>query len=172
MGFMCGQSRWVWFSCHESVRKKIKFHLENIVSYRGTSHPLMTMLWTRNFIMTEITKRCFNIICHKLIDGHQLYNSVTLLILHTNFTSFVNKILQSTGEAQEVLSLRQGPVRVLRMLKTPLEGSVFSLGSTQSIQTSWAKCSHNLLNYENNVKPGLSLRAVDQGFEVDLLVLW
>ena len=30
--------------------------------------------------------------------------------------------LQSTGEAQEVLSLRQGPVRLVRMLKTPLEG--------------------------------------------------
>ena len=33
-------------------------------------------------------------------------------------------LFQSTGEAQEVLSLRQGPVRLLRMLKTPLEGIV------------------------------------------------
>lgn len=35
---------------------------------------------------------------------------------------FMLYFLQSTGEAQEVLSLRQGPVRLVRMLKTPLEG--------------------------------------------------
>lgn len=45
-----------------------------------------------------------------------------LLILgYTN--GFQVWTIPSTGEAQEVLSLRQGPVRLLRMLKTPLEGA-------------------------------------------------
>ena len=35
--------------------------------------------------------------------------------------------LQSTGEAQEVLSLRQGPVRLVRMLKTPQEGETVTI---------------------------------------------
>jgi len=34
---------------------------------------------------------------------------------------------QSTGEAQEVLSLRQGPVRLVRMLKTPQEGETVTI---------------------------------------------
>ena len=35
--------------------------------------------------------------------------------------------LQSTGEAQEVLSLRQGPVRLVHMLKTPQEGETVTI---------------------------------------------
>lgn len=40
---------------------------------------------------------------------------------------FVFFFLQSTGEAQEVLSLRQGPVRLVRMLKTPQEGETVTI---------------------------------------------
>ena len=36
------------------------------------------------------------------------------------FDGGIFSYLQASGEAQEVLSLRQGPVRTLRLLKTPV----------------------------------------------------
>lgn len=49
--------------------------------------------------------------------------SVPLLLILGYTNGFHVWTIPSTGEAQEVLSLRQGPVRLVRMLKTPLEAT-------------------------------------------------
>ena len=48
--------------------------------------------------------------------------------------------LQSTGEAQEVLSLRQGPVRLVRMLKTPQEGETVTIDNVKVIVVQLLQC--------------------------------
>ena len=56
---------------------------------------------------------------------------ITFFVLSVNLLL----ILQSSGEAQEVFSVRQGPVRVLRLLPTPETGtSVKSWISSASIE--------------------------------------
>lgn len=81
------------------------------------------------FLAILLTHFMWLIHCSKQCGWCILFSQrkIVNLVQEFQLSCFVCFFLQSTGEAQEVLSLRQGPVRLVRMLKTPQEGETVTI---------------------------------------------